>query len=110
VELTPHRLHKRAGNPRLGNVRTTQELHMRTFITFVIALLISTAPASAATITFSGLLTPSAFTTYTEAGFTVSATSGSWEAITSFGTPAPFIEFLREADEPEISAQIEITA
>jgi hypothetical protein len=83
---------------------------MQTFVTFAIALLISTAPASAATITFSGLLTPSAFTTYTEAGFTVSATSGSWEAITSFGNPAPFIEFLREADEPEISAQIEITA
>jgi hypothetical protein len=83
---------------------------MRTFITFVIALLTGTAPASAATITFSGLLTPAAFTTYTEAGFTVSATSGSWEANPTFGNPAPFIWFMREADDPEISAQIEITA
>lgn len=49
---------------------------MRPFITLAIALLASVAPATATTIAFGDLLTSSAFTTYTESGFTVSAVSG----------------------------------
>jgi len=82
---------------------------MRMFITLVMALLTTAASASAATISFSDLLTSGAFTTYTESGFTVSATSGSWESKVDFGNPAPFIWFNREADVPDTTAQIEIT-
>jgi hypothetical protein len=83
---------------------------MRMFITLAMALLTSATSASAATIAFGDLLTSSAFTTYTESGFTVSAISGSWESNVDFGNPAPFIWFTREANDPEISAQIAITA
>jgi hypothetical protein len=82
---------------------------MRLFITLAIALLASVAPATATTIAFGDLLTSSAFTTYTESSFTVSAISGNWESNVDFGNPAPFIWFVREADDPETSAQIEIT-
>ncbi len=83
---------------------------MRLFITLAIALLASVAPATATTIAFGDLLTSSAFTAYTESGFTVAAISGNWESNVDFGNPAPFIWFMREADDPETSAQIEITA
>ncbi len=82
---------------------------MRILTTLAIALLTSVAPASATTIAFSDLLNAAAFTTYTESGFTVSAISGSWESNVDFGNPAPFIWFNREADDPETTAQIEIT-
>jgi PEP-CTERM motif len=80
-----------------------------TFLALVVALL-SASRASAAIIGFSGLLTPGPFTTYSESGFSVSAVSGSWEASTSFGNPAPFIQFIRAASDPTITAQIEVTA
>ena len=35
----------------------------------------------------------SAFTSYSESGFTVSSIAGSWLVVQSFGNPAPFIEF-----------------
>jgi hypothetical protein len=64
-----------------------------------------TAPSSVATsirpdptITFSGLVVEGApVTTYSEAGFTVSAVTASWTARTTYGNPAPFIEFLADA-------------
>jgi hypothetical protein len=82
---------------------------MRSFITLAIVVVLSATPASAATISFSDLLTSGAFTTYTESGFTVSAISGSWESKVDFGNPAPFIWFNREAEDPDTTAQIEIT-
>ena len=54
------------------------------------------APPESGTITFGGLTAAanrSPVTTYTELGFTVAATSGNWMAVTSYGKPAPFIEF-----------------
>src|SRR4029450_694070 len=85
--------------------------HVRTtFFAFAVALLCSAGPASAAIIGFGGLPTPGPFTTYAESGFTVSAVSGNWEASTSFGNPAPFVQFIRAASEPTITAQIEVTA
>jgi PEP-CTERM motif len=78
--------------------------------TLALSLVTSIVPASAATITFNGLTTPSHVTTYAEAGFTVSATSGDWQALTGFGNPAPSLYFLRETPEPTIMATITITA
>ncbi|MGD8869737.1 MAG: hypothetical protein PVI01_19105 [Gemmatimonadales bacterium] len=68
-------------------------------------------PTGPVTITFAGLtdnLAP--FTTYDESGFTVSAASGSWENLTTYGNPAPSIIFTRLASEPTISAEAEISA
>ena len=46
------------------------------------------------TVGFNGLTANAAsVTTYTESGVTVSATSGPWVASTTFGNPAPFIQF-----------------
>jgi hypothetical protein len=70
---------------------------------FAIAILLmasknTDALASTITIDFNGLPGGSqsdnvSFASYTESGFTVSSTSGSWKAITTFGDPAPFIQF-----------------
>ena len=80
------------------------------FIAFALWISASGVTASATTIGFNDLLTSAPFITYTESGFTVSPTSGSWEAFTGYGNPPPFILFNRAADEPTITAQIEITA
>jgi hypothetical protein len=51
-------------------------------------------PAGATVIGFNGLTADGAsVTNYTESGFTVSAASGPWVAGTTFGHPAPFIQF-----------------
>lgn len=54
------------------------------------------------TITFDGLtgvVNRSPVTTYNESGFTLTATAQSWEALTTFGNPAPFIQFTRPASQ-----------
>jgi hypothetical protein len=55
------------------------------------------SPASAiepGTITFDGLTEHlAAVSTYSERGFTLQASGGSWQAVTSYGTPPPFIAF-----------------
>ena len=55
----------------------------------------STPPAPGTIIiSFNGLAANRApVATYAESGFTVSTTSGAWEAITTYGNPAPFIQF-----------------
>lgn len=51
-------------------------------------------PAGATVIGFNGLTVDAAsVTTYTESGLTVSATSGPWIASTTYGNPAPFVQF-----------------
>lgn len=63
------------------------------------------------TINFNGLSpNRSPFTTYGQSGFTVVATSGNWLTITTFGDPAPFIQFERVSQQPTISARIQVTA
>jgi hypothetical protein len=81
-----------------------------TFFAFAVALLSTAGHASAAIIGFNDLLAPGPFTTSAESGFAVSALSGSWEASTSFGNPAPFIQFIRASSEPTTTAQIQVTA
>jgi hypothetical protein len=71
----------------------------------------SSSPAStSATITFDGLtVNGSAVNTYTEAGFAVLATSGSWMAVTTYGNPAPFIQLGSRAGST-VTGAIQVTA
>jgi hypothetical protein len=51
-------------------------------------------PAGTTIIGFNGLVVNGApVSTYTESGFTVLPTSGAWVASTTYGNPAPFIQF-----------------
>lgn len=85
--------------------------HMRTAsVALALALVSGRAPAAAATIGFDNLATNAPFATYAESGFTASAASGSWQALVGYGNPAPFIEFIRAADQSTISASIQVTA
>jgi hypothetical protein len=83
---------------------------MRTKLLTLGLMLVTVAPAAAETIRFTNLVAASSFSTYAESGFTVTATSGNWAALTSFGNPAPFIQFLRINPEPTTTAQVAITA
>jgi hypothetical protein len=54
----------------------------------------STSTSADATIGFSGLTADGAsITTYAESGFTVSPMSGDWSVRTTYGNPAPFVQF-----------------
>jgi hypothetical protein len=69
---------------------------------------VSTSPV---VITFDGLSkNGSAFTRYTQDGFTVTPVSGRWVALTTYGKPLPSIIFTRTASQPTISAAVMITA
>ena len=67
---------------------------------------VSTGPV---TISFDGLK-GSAFTGYSQGGFTVSPTSGRWVALTTYGNPLPSIIFNRSAAQPTLTAAVTITA
>jgi hypothetical protein len=68
------------------------------------------------TVGFNGLVGDGgAFSTYTESGFTVSATGPSsftrdWEVATLFGNPAPFIQFRVPPGGPETRGAIDVSA
>lgn len=66
----------------------------------------TTVSPSATPLTFSGL-SSGPFGSYTESGFTVSQTTGSWEVVTTYGNPAPFIQFF--SDQSTV-AEIEVSA
>jgi hypothetical protein len=67
-------------------------------------------PPGATVIGFNGLsVSDAAVTTYTESGFTVSPTSGAWVASTTYGHPAPFIQFLVEPAST-VSGEIRVAA
>jgi len=67
-------------------------------------------PLASVTIAFEGLsVNGSLITTYLESGFTVSPTSGSWQALTTYGNPAPSAIFIRSAAEPTITSEIQVT-
>jgi hypothetical protein len=62
------------------------------------------------TMTFNGLAaggTPVAI--YSESGFSVSADAGSWVVLTTYGNPAPFIEFISSAGRT-VTGQIQVSA
>jgi len=58
------------------------------------------APAATATLTFDALNTNgAAVALYSERGYNVSAVPGDWISVTTYGHPAPFIEFVSKASE-----------
>jgi large repetitive protein len=65
------------------------------------------------TITFdglSGVASGSPVTTYAESNFTVTPTAAQWVALTTFGNPAPFIQFTRTAAQAAITGEVTIDA
>jgi hypothetical protein len=52
----------------------------------------------------------SPFVSHTESGFTVTATESNWTVRTTYGNPAPFIQFQRLATEDTISGEVRVTA
>lgn len=65
--------------------------------------------ASAAVITFKQVPTGT-LSTYVESGFATSAVSGPWVVSTSYGNPAPFINFTNEAGQNPLTAAIQVTS
>lgn len=66
---------------------------------------------SSVTITFDGLASSGAkFKDYSQAGYTVSPTSGKWDVLATYGNPLPSIIFNRLATEPTITAEVTVTA
>jgi hypothetical protein len=62
-------------------------------------------------VTFAGLTIHEApFATYTESGFTITSTQGSWEVWTTYGNPEPFIVFDSPAQAPVVNAAITVSA
>jgi hypothetical protein len=67
-------------------------------------------PPGATVIGFNGLTVNRAtVTTYTESGFTISTSSGAWIAITTYGHPPPFIEFMA-APGSTVTGEIRVAA
>jgi hypothetical protein len=64
-------------------------------------------------ISFSGLATAtnrSPVTSYTESDFLVTPTAQTWEALTTFGNPAPLIQFTRSASQGATVGEVTVTA
>jgi predicted phage tail protein len=49
------------------------------------------------------------FTTYTESDVTLDATAESWMSLTSYGNPAPFIQFVRQGTQAQVG-EVTVTA
>jgi hypothetical protein len=61
-------------------------------------------------ITFNGLTEAgSSVTSYNESGFTLSTTSDGWAAVTTYGNPAPFLQFFADP-AVTVSGGIRVTA
>jgi hypothetical protein len=73
----------------------------------------TTTPSSTpgtTTITFSNLTAGGAAVgNYTESGFTLSANPGDWVVLTTYGNPAPFIQFVATAGNP-VTGQVAVFA
>jgi hypothetical protein len=66
---------------------------------------------SSVTITFDGVASNgSKFKEYSQAGYTVSSTSGKWDVLATYGNPLPSIIFNRLATEPTLTAEVTVTA
>ena len=68
------------------------------------------SPAGTTIANFNGLsVNGASVTSYTESGFTVSPTSGAWVAVTTYGNPAPFIQF-NALNGTMVTGAIQVTA
>ena len=71
----------------------------------------TTRTAPAATIDFDGASTHGTpFAIYREYGYLVMPYSGPWTVSTTYGRPAPFIQFLRAASEDTTTGEIRVSA
>jgi hypothetical protein len=78
-----------------------------------IVVTVAASGGGPAVIAFGGLAgapNRSAITTYTEAGYTLTATAQNWMALTSYGNPAPFIQFVRDASQPTQVGEVNVNA
>ena len=68
------------------------------------------APSTVVTVTFGGLsVNGASVPTYTESGVTITATQADWKAVTTYGHPQPFIQFMAAAGAPAVTGQIRVT-
>jgi hypothetical protein len=71
------------------------------------------AVSSPVTIGFDALATAanrSPISTHTESGFTLTTTAQDWMTLTSYGNPAPFIQFIRDATQSTQTGEVVVTA
>lgn len=74
-------------------------------------IVVTVGGATRVTIGFDGLAAvpnQSPISTYSEVDFTVEATFGPWVALTTFGRPAPFIQFTRPASATSTVGQVTV--
>jgi len=57
-----------------------------------------------------GVTNGSPVVSHSESGFTVAATAENWLASTTFGNPAPFIQFVRQANEAALTGELTVTS
>jgi hypothetical protein len=66
-------------------------------------------PSGATVIGFNGLTANGgSVESYAESGFTVSAASGPWQTVTTYGNPAPFIQFFAPA-QTAVTAEVRVS-
>jgi hypothetical protein len=78
-----------------------------------IVLTVSATPSGPVTIGFSGLASAanqSPIAGYTESGFTLTTTAQNWMALTTYGNPAPFIQFVRDAAQSIQVGEVTVAA
>jgi hypothetical protein len=61
------------------------------------------------TIGFTGL-GAGAFTSAFDSGFTITAEGAAWTVLTTYGNPAPFIQFLNQGGQPPLNGTVTVTA
>jgi hypothetical protein len=76
-------------------------------------IVVTVVASGSVTIGFNGLATVadgSPVVSYSESGFAITPTAEDWTASTTFGRPAPFIRFLRQANEGALTGEVTVTS
>jgi hypothetical protein len=75
-----------------------------------VEIVVTVGTVDRVTMDFDGLTTDqAAVTTYVEGEFTLTATSASWVASTTFGNPQPFMQFVRTASQGTVTGELVVT-
>jgi hypothetical protein len=76
-----------------------------------VEIIVSVGDVERVTLNFGGLNTDrESVTSYTESDFTVAMTAADWIAVTSFGNPAPSVQFSRSASQSTLVGEVIVTA
>jgi hypothetical protein len=76
-----------------------------------VEIIVTVGAVDRVTIGFGGLTTDRASVgTYSESNFTMTPTAASWIALTTFGNPAPFIQFSRAANQTTLVGEVAVTS